>query len=308
MKEPVYNLFLYVEKSLVTALGITIHELEGTEDEKLSALKALVDQDYKTATRYPVKGRFEWDEYQSRIRLGRELEVFEELFRDCDAPVNPLVVITPIVDESPRIMASTALGSLNLEDLRGTPAEEPGRMVDYLQAYIEDGKFDIPRLMNDDYFLAIKLLYNARHYVSAAKLLMSFIDTVAFVDAGDVRDSFALWLNSYANLAPLGITAKELWEFRNGLLHMTNLRSRAVASGSVAPLIFYIGNLERPPLPNLSGAKYFNLKALIEAVAGGVSRWIETYNAKPHKMLDFVARYDLTISDSRVAYLSVHSP
>jgi hypothetical protein len=107
---------------------------------------------------------------------------------------------------------------------------------------VDAGCFDVPQLINDDYFLAIKQLFNARHFVSAAKLLMSFIDTVGFIDAGDVRDGFSQWLDKYADLTSLGISPKELWEFRNGLLHMTNLRSRAVASGNTAPLIFYVGS------------------------------------------------------------------
>ena len=159
--------------------------------------------------------------------------------------------------------------------------------------------------MNDDYFLAIKLLFNARHYVSVAKLLMSFIDTIGFINAGDVKDGFSLWLNNYAEIAALGITAKELWEFRNGLLHMTNLHSRSVASGNTAPLIFYIGNVVKPISPSPSGAKYFSLKGLLDAIAAAVSRWIETYNTNPDKWIDFVSRYDLTISDSRVSYFNL---
>jgi len=176
-------------------------------------------------------------------------------------------------------------------------------MLDYLNEYVTDGQFDLPRLINGDYFVAIKLLYNARTFVSCAKLLMSFIDTVAFIDAGDVPDAFILWLKTYADLAPLGISPKELWEFRNGLVHMTNLRSRAVASGRTVPLIFYVGSPSQPLPPNPGGAKYFNLKALLDAIALAVSRWIETYNNNHEKFLDFVSRYDLIVSDSRMSYV-----
>jgi len=118
VKETVYNLFLYVEKSLIRELGIAIHELDGTEEEKSSTLQALVDQDYKIAKRYPVTEKFEWHKFESRMRLGRQLEVFEKLLLDCNAPINPLVVITPIVDERPKILAITSLGPLNLGDLQ----------------------------------------------------------------------------------------------------------------------------------------------------------------------------------------------
>jgi hypothetical protein len=190
-------------------------------------------------------------------------------------------------------------------------------MVDYLNTYISDGHFDLPRLINDDYFKAIKLLYNAGHYVSAAKLLMSFLDTIAFVDMGDVSSNFTLWLERYADLTALGITSKELWEYRNGLLHMTNLNSRAVAKGLTAPLIVYVGGHIPQTITNIPddliarpraelgltqvGVKYFNLKELLNTVAGAVSKWIEDCNRNPNKLVDFVQRYDLTVSDSRVA-------
>ncbi|MGI4826611.1 MAG: hypothetical protein ACRYFU_00210 [Janthinobacterium lividum] len=305
MSDTVYNLFLYVEGGLIKQLGIAIHELYGTDQQKVTALQMLVDADYKTAPRVNAKPGFGYSEYESMMRLGHQLEVFEPLFRQCNTPINPLVVITPIVDELPRVLAVTGIGALNLDDFKGTPLEEPGMMADYLKTYITDAGFDFPRLINDDYFLAIKLLFNARHYVSAAKLLVSAIDTMAVADAGDVKDSFMLWLNTYADLHSLGITSKELWEFRNGLLHMTNLNSRDVAKGNTAPLIFYVGEMEGSIPPSRTGAKYFNLKSLIDVIAAAISRWIETYNVTPEKFGEFVTRYDLTISDSRLAYFSV---
>jgi hypothetical protein len=308
LKETVYNLFLYVEDSLIRELGIATHQLDGTEEEKLSTLQALVDQDFKTAKRYHIEHGLEWRRYQALMRLGRQLEVFEGVFRDCNAPINPLVVITPIVDESPKIVAVSGMGPLALDKLRETPQAQPGVMVDYLEAYVEDGQFDIPRLINDDYFSAIKLLFNAGHFVSAAKLLMSFLDTVAFIDLGDVRGNFSEWLDLYADLNPLGITSKELWEFRNGLLHMTNLRSRAIASGVVAPLIFYVGSPKVPIPESRDGSKFFSLKLLIDATAAAVERWIKTYNVMPQKLAAFISRYDLTVSDSRVAYMSFDQP
>jgi hypothetical protein len=293
-----------VEQHTIKELGVVVHDLEGTEEEKLSTLQALVDQDYRIAKRYRPQDNIEWGHYQALERLGRHLEMFEQIFRDCSAPINPLVAITPIVDHLPKVMAVTGLGALDHDELQNTPLAQPGVMVDYLKTYVVDGHLDVPRLFNDDYFEAIKLLYNARHWVSAAKLLMSFLDTVAFVDMGDLAGNFALWLDKYANLDALGITSKELWEYRNGLLHMTNLNSRAVAKGVTAPLILYVGSIPLPMPSTPDGAKYFNLKELVDTVALAISKWIEDCNSNPSKWVDFVKRYDLTVSDSRVAYFS----
>jgi len=138
-----------------------------------------------------------------------------------------------------------------------------------------------------------------------AKLLMSLLDTVAFVDLGDSRNNFVIWLQKYADLTPVGITAEELWEFRNGLLHMTNLHSRAVLAGKIARLIFFVGNITPPSPP--SGEKYFNLRDLIDAVAKALSTWFESYNNDRNKLAFFVSRYDLTISDSRMAFFSIEN-
>jgi hypothetical protein len=305
MIEHGYNLFVFGDASEVKELGVSVHELNGTDQEKLLKMKNLVDTDFPASTRYKLKGHISWQYYEGLIRLGRELEIFEELFVLLDAPKQPLVVITPIVNEKPRVDAVTKLGPLMRDDLKGTLLEEHRRMVDYLEAYTTAKGFDLPRLLNDDYFHAIKLLFNNRHYVSSAKLLMSFVDTIAFIDAGDVQNGFINWLDAFADLPSLGITSKELWEFRNGLLHMTNLRSRAVAKGEVVPLIISVGIPSKPLPPYRNGAKRINLKALIVVVAEGVSKWIETYNQSPERWPDFVSRYDLTVSDSRVAFFEL---
>jgi hypothetical protein len=157
--------------------------------------------------------------------------------------------------------------------------------------------------MNDDYFKAIKTLFNAGLYVSCAKLLMSCVDTLAFVEFGDAQGNFANWLDTYVDLKPLGISSGELWEFRNSVLHMTNLQSRKVISGHVSPIMLYVGGPKSMPAitPNLP--KPFNLHELLKIIADGIGRWGEAYNADRDKLLKFIERYDSTISDSRVAWV-----
>lgn len=62
------------------------------------------------------------------------------------------------------------------------------------------------------------------------------MDSVAHVEYGDTPGSFTKWLNTYAQLDTLGITAEELWEQRNSLLHLSNLGSRKVRAGKVRSL------------------------------------------------------------------------
>lgn len=307
MKERVFNLFLYVDRDLVSELGIAVHEVDGTDDEKISFLQTRVNQDYRTAQRTKVRPPFEWQEYQARERLGKHVEIFEELYRAFDAPVSPLTVITPIRDGLPAIDAITGMGPLDLTEFQDTPLCGQGVMVDYLQAYVSDGRLDIPRLINDDYFLAIKLLFKKGYYVSSAKLLLSFIDTVAFIETGDSRGNFKPWLKKYANLAALGVNEDELWELRNGLLHMTNLDAHKVRAGKISRLIIRVGDMPGEVAPEPGAVKYLNLKGLINVVVIALEKWIESYNLDAPKFVDFVSRYDRIISDTRVAVIRLDS-
>jgi hypothetical protein len=62
-------------------------------------------------------------------------------------------------------------------------------MIDYSAKYLTDEGFDLPQLLNDDFFVAIKLLFNNRGYVSATKRLLSFVDSRN--SSGDPRNP--LW-------------------------------------------------------------------------------------------------------------------
>ena len=172
-------------------------------------------------------------------------------------------------------------------------------MDDYVFTYRKGSNFDLPALFNDDYFRAVKLLWNNKHYVSAMKLLLSAVDTFGYLEHGDMPCSFQAWLTEYADLSELGVTADELWELRNSLLHMTNLDSRRVASGKVRRLMFYVGQLpESYPLEDAE-AKYLGMWQLIQSVAQAMGMWCNSFNLNPAKSGIFFERYDRVISDAR---------
>lgn len=172
--------------------------------------------------------------------------------------------------------------------------------VDYFGTYFTRDGFDFSRLINDDFFQPVRILFQAGHFVSASKLLMVAIDSIGYVEFGDKDATFIKWLNCYAKLEPLGITAEELWEHRNGLLHMSNLRSRKVASGDVRPLVAYVGNLTAGVKLDYVKAGYYDLQALIIEFGHACGRWLETYGEDREKIRPFVERYDLIASDARM--------
>ena len=84
---------------------------------------------------------------------------------------------------------------------------------------------------------------------------------------------------------------------------MSNLASREVLKGNVVRLEFSVGS--ESALANAKGVKRFSLHDLLRTTAEAVSKWAESYNADRNKFVDFVRRYDLTVSDARLTYIEV---
>lgn len=176
--------------------------------------------------------------------------------------------------------------------------------TDYIGTYFTEEGFDFHGLINDDFIQPVRILFQYKHYISAVKLLMVAIDSVGYVEFGEAENNpFVTWMNRYAELEPLGITAAELWELRNSLLHMSNLNSRKVQAGKARRLIGYIGVL--PKAADLSDAEtgYFDIRALILEAGKSMNRWITSYDSDRTKIYTFVERYDLIASDARMTHV-----
>jgi hypothetical protein len=297
-EERAFNIFVYFDKGLARQYGVCHHCLKGSDEAKLQHLLANVGVDHTAALRFDFERPFTPDEWIAAQRLSEITHYFEKAFCHYRAPRTVIYCVTPVVDGVP-----TVEQKISIAPLRGdvvTQIEGRGAVPDYLVIYVRDNVFHLAELLNDDYFKAIKLLFNAGHHVSSAKLLMSCIDTLAFVEHGDVRGNFTDWVDTYVDLKPIGISALEVWEFRNSILHMTNLASRQVLAGKVSSISPYIGRAASMPRLDPRMPKPFNLYLLMLAVANGAAEWAQTY-ADTEKMLKFIERYDTTISDGRMA-------
>lgn len=312
MNEKIFNLFLYINGEIIDQLGVVVHELNGTDEEKMDFLRNAVKSDYKVADRAVVKSCsygtsdsvFKYSSYFAMARLGRNIEVFEEIFSIHGASESPLYCVTSIVNGKPDIDITSNHDPLYLGGYGNHLKIGGGCMEDYLESYITPDGFDMPKLMNDDYFDAIKLLFNNQHYVSCMKLIVSFIDTISFIEFGDVEGNFIEWLKSYSSIDRVGITENQLWELRNSILHMSNLDSRRVLSGKVKRISFCVAPTGYVPSSD-SDTQYFNLKDLIDAMVQSLSNWIKSYNENTEKWTMFIERYDRVISDSRYAIQSI---
>ncbi|MCC3255918.1 hypothetical protein [Xanthomonas campestris] len=307
MSEQIYNVFLFFDaKDICSVAGYTAHVHEGSDQEGIDFLRARVDADLGKAQKVSLSKPFTRSEYNARCRFGEGHSLYDELFVQAGAGTSPLFVSTPVLNGNAHFNYSSEHGDLDVNDV-SEKLGEPGIMVDWLRKYTSNEGINFSQLIHDDYFLAIKLTFNAGHYVSAMKLLVCCIDSLAYIEYGDDRGAFVKWMEAYCDLTPLGITAAELWELRNGLLHMTNLSSSKVRKSQVRRISFRIG--DTPEIPrDVGGVYYFDFLGLVQAFAQAQARWIESYNNDPGKFAKFVERYDETISDSRlaVAHLDGH--
>lgn len=306
MAEQIYNVFLFFDSDdTCSEVGYAAHTHSGTDQQGIAMLRERVEADLPNVEKITLATAFTRSEYNARCRLGDGHFLYDEVFVKNGAGQAPLFVATPVVDGHVHFNHFSEHDQLDVNDVAEKLGER-GVMIDWLRKYTTEKGFNFSQLIHDDYFLAIKLTFNARLYVSAMKLLASCIDSLAYIEYGDDRKCtpFVKWLDTYADLEPLGITATELWELRNGILHMSNINSSKVRSNKIRRISFRVGGPPDFPRQTLD-TYYFDFWGLIQAFAQAQANWIESYRNDRSKFAKFVERYDETISDSRVAITHV---
>jgi hypothetical protein len=303
MSELAFNLFYFVRGEVLQEIGAAGHAVESSDEATGEKLRAAVASDQPQAQRFPLPRQFTGitvEEYNALERLGRQLEIYEPAFLALNASAHPLVCITAVVNGKIEIDGTANGLRLRMRYFQGHPKAGAGVMPDYMDDYLTPDGLDIPRLLNDDHFQAIRLLYNQRSYLACMKLLASFIDTVAFLEYGDVSGNFVHWLDAYANIPTLGVTSAQLWELRNSLLHMSNLDSRKVLSGKVSRISFFVGPRGMPHRHDPATGVHFNLSDFIVVVADGLTAWLKSFARDPDKLRKFVQRYDRIVRQTNI--------
>jgi hypothetical protein len=314
MKELIFNIFLYIDNNIINKIGVVCHNIEGTDDEKISFLKQNVVFDYKHANRYSLPNNFKleingkvynalnYDRYREMAYNGTSGVLFEEIYRKYNASLTPLVCITMIADGQVKIES--------FEKIFSDPSNCPKAVYEviqpnFLDEYITGNLFKLPDLINDDFFEAIRVTFNKKLYVSSIKLLMSCIDSIAFLEFGDIQGNFKKWLDSFVDLTSININSEELWEFRNSILHMTNMDSRKTINKSISRIQFYVSKNESNHFKKNDEAKYFNYGKLITLVSDGIDLWGNSFILDPKKIDVFIHRYERILSDKRYAYINI---
>ena len=314
--ETVFNLFIFIENGIIEYVGVTTHKISGTDDYKINFLKNHIEGDLMQALKFPVPDRFkitlnnktingiDFTTFRDLSHTGHSLLLFEDVFINYNATEAPICVLTPVKNGK-----ITIDGTENFKIMESKPSEQIHIELQkmWYEEYIDEDGFHLERLINDDFFNAIKLTFNDSKYVSSTKLLMTTIDTIAYLEYGDTKNNFQKWLNEYSKLKDIDVEADELWEFRNSILHMTNLDSRKVNVGKVRRLLFYISSENKYFPKETDEGKYFNLNKLIEIIAGGIKKWGNSYNDNKDKFKDFIDRYERILSDQRMTFIHYKS-
>ena len=285
MEQACINIFAYTHERSVWAVGYVRHFEEGSDSDLVEFLRDRVNLDKDLAVPLILAEPVTVEEFNYLHRADRLYELLPEV---TEAVGDSVYCITFIENGSPIIEEVTD----------GTSQYMP---PDYLKIYATEYGFDFSALINDDHFEAPRILWKEGKYISSLKLFLSMIDTLGFVEYGPLNSCFKDWLEAYCELGILGVTADELWELRNSLLHMTNLESHKVKQGEIQRLLPLIAGSEVVIPSEVDGFKCFDVVRFVqEVLPRGVVRWLETYNSDPAKFLRFVERYDTIVSEARL--------
>lgn len=301
-----FSIFLFIQDNQIVEIGYTCYPIDMDEISLCRLMQDNVNNNFMISRRVKLRSPISLDDYNASCRLGVHFKYFEPIFEKENASINPLVLITNIVDGQPRIdLITDHQPFIYTEDVQKVVHQDGGYIPDYLEKYMKDEGFDMSSLIHDDFYVPMKLLFNNQLYISCAKLLLSCIDTIGFIEFGNSRDVFVKWLNTYADLAPHNVTAEELWELRNSLLHMSNLDSHKVLQGKHPRIMLYVGSQSERER-KMDGCKSLNLHTFVAStMPQALSKWMQSYNDMPSKMKGFIKRYDTILSDVRMARIEL---
>ncbi len=304
MLEEIYNLFYFASSSdeKITHVGIAVHKVSGSDSEKIKHLKNHLLSDLPRCEYFEVDPRSLGDSdfltnsrFLALARVGDPIRVFEQALIAKNASANPLVIYTAVVDGQIKVDASVSTDKeVRRSDFEANSIPGIKDLPDYLDKYLVGNKFLIKDLLVDDHVKPIHLLFNNKHYLSSIKLLMSFIDTIAYLEYGDVNKAFPMWLDTYCELSHLGISSNELYELRHSLLHMTSLNSRKVVQGKERRISYSVAPVGTPTRTH-SGIVFFNYVDFIPLFEKGLDKWLASYNNE--KISIFVERYDQIVRE-----------
>ena len=290
MTEQLINVFIYGNDTHAHSMGYCKYENSENSDDSAEFLTSKVKSDHLNAKITTLTRPIEWDTFYAMQRLGA---VTNTLRKDGIMADGDFYCITHIVN-----------GTIRADEVVDTAS--PHAVPDYLSIYMTANGFDFAQLIEDDYFSAVKLLWNEKKYISSMKLLFSAIDTFGFIEYGPRQNAFVHWLDNYCDLQSINVTSQELWELRNSLLHMTNLDSHKVRNNAVERILPAIAHPDWEGLPLDDDTKRFHAsRFILILLPQAIENWLTTYIQERGKIVEFIRRYDTIVSEARMTKFSV---
>jgi hypothetical protein len=103
MKEIILNIYLVINDGLITEFRAAKYEVSGSDEEKITFLKSKAEFDFHQAEVFDVPidkngQKMSYKKFYKLEKQGFQFQLFEHIFDYFNAPENPLVCVTPVLD------------------------------------------------------------------------------------------------------------------------------------------------------------------------------------------------------------------
>ena len=101
--EIILNIYLVIEKENVISFRAKAYEQEGDDADKIAFLKKQAKEDFEHAYVFDAPfnrlgQHMSYRKFSKLEKQGLQYQLFEEIFEKLNAPQNPIVCVTPVVD------------------------------------------------------------------------------------------------------------------------------------------------------------------------------------------------------------------
>lgn len=159
--------------------------------------------------------------------------------------------------------------------------------------------FSFAKQMTD----SITCLRDGGHHLQAVMLTYVAIEQMAWLSVEPLRSGpadFQRWVESYMQpYDPLPCTAREIWEARNGLLHMGTAESFANRDSDEIRLVCYVYGSTPKLAQNSEGVVFVRVEDLITSYLTGVL-WFLTHLEGSRK--------ELAVAEGKIARMLTQRP
>ena len=113
MKETILNIYLVINDDIITEFRAKSYIAEGSDNEKITFLKSNAESDFQNSevfeSPYDKNGKkITYKRFYKLEKQGLQFRLFENIFDYFNAPQNPLVCVTPVIDG--KIMSENSAG------------------------------------------------------------------------------------------------------------------------------------------------------------------------------------------------------